>query len=75
MGLASPGKKLALRILSNSEPIDIIYMQETMEKVDRIIPILQALKPVWIFHAHDFIERSRGIALGINPLSINIIST
>lgn len=74
-GLASPAKKLALRRLLDSKLIDIIYLQETLEKADQIIPVLQALKSGWIFHAHDVIGRSGGIALGINPRFIKINST
>lgn len=72
--MASSPKKLALERLFESEPIDIISLQETLGEVNHITRILGNLKPSWTFLSLDAVRRSGGLALGFNPCSINLKS-
>lgn len=74
-GLASHAKKLALRILLDIELIDIIYLQEALGMDDQVISSLNSLMSGWIFHDLDVNGKYGGIALGINPNSIKMISS
>lgn len=71
-GLASPPKKLALRLLFESGSVDIIYLQETLGLVDHIILVLHSIKPIWHFQALDIMGQLGGLALGINPCTIHL---
>eukprot|EP00253_Pinus_taeda_P017589 PITA_17589 len=73
-GIASPEKKLALRLLQK-EPIDLVFLQETLGVVDIISPLMESMLPGWHFQAIDVNGRSGGIALGYNPRSINLMGT
>lgn len=74
-GIASPEKKLALRRLLQKEPIDIVFLQETLGATDIISPLMESMLPRWLFQAIDVNGRSRDIALGYNPRSINLMGT
>jgi exonuclease III len=64
-----------MKRLIESEPIDIIMLQETLCSADQITRAMQALVPGWIFFANDAVGRSGGLAIGINPRSIKVDST
>lgn len=42
-GLASPAKNLALRRLFESERLDVIFIQETLENSEQIVTLLKAM--------------------------------
>jgi len=71
-GLAISPKNLALRILFESEPVEIIILQEMLGLVDHIYCVLQSLKPEWNFQSLDVMGRSGGLALGFNPCTIHL---
>lgn len=54
---------------------DIIFLQETLGKVEQVTPVLLSINLGWCFHALDVNGHYGGIALGINTCSINLIST
>lgn len=49
-GMASTSKKLLLRRHFESEPVNIIMLQETLGEAETITNTLATLKPGWIFH-------------------------
>jgi len=73
-GLASRSNKLALKRLLSCEPCDIIFLQETLGSFELIVRTLLTIMPGWHFQALDVAERSGGLALGINPQTIKVIS-
>lgn len=73
-GLASSSKKLALKRLIESDPINIIMLQETLCSADQLTRAMQTLVPAWCFHAIDAVGRSGGLAIGFNPRSIKMDS-
>ena len=54
-GLASSSKKLAMKRLIATEPIDIIMLQEILCSADQIIGVMQTLVPGWNFFANDVV--------------------
>eukprot|EP00253_Pinus_taeda_P012058 PITA_12058 len=64
-----------MKRLIESEPIDIIMLQETLFPVEQITRAMQALTPGWIYTAIDAAGRSGGLAIGTNPRSIKVDST
>lgn len=64
-----------MKRLIDTEPIEIIMLQETLFSADQIIRVMQAMVPGWSFFANDAVGRSGGLAIGLNPRSINPIST
>lgn len=73
-GLASSSKKLAMKRLLESEPIDIIMLQETLCSADQASKFMQAMTPGWTFFSLDAAGRSGGLSIGINPRSIKLES-
>lgn len=74
-GLASASKKLALKRLIISLPIDIILLQETLGPADSVTTTLSSIAPGWLFSALDSSGRSGGLAIGYNPASIKALGT
>jgi len=74
-GIANLPKKLALRRLFESEPVDIIFLQETLGEANQITHILGSLKPGWTFLSLDAVRRFGGLVLRFNPISIILKST
>lgn len=66
-GLARPNKKLALRRMIAAEPVDVIFLQETLGTTESITHFLESILPGWKFLGLDANGRSGGIALGFNP--------
>lgn len=73
-GMVSSPKNLALRRLFESEPVDIIFLQEALGEANHINSILESLEPRWDFFSLDAVRRSARLALGYNPHSIHLKS-
>jgi len=71
-GLASSSKKLAMMRLIETDPIDIIMLQETLYSADHIICSMHSITPGWIYIALDVAGRSGGLAIGVNPRTIKV---
>jgi len=71
-GLASSSKKLAMMRLIETDPIDIIMLQETLYSADHIICSMHSITPGWIYIALDVAGRSGGLAIGVNPHTIKV---
>jgi len=67
-------KKLALRRIFESEPVDIILLQETLGEANHVNHILEKLKLGWTFLSLNVVRRFGGLALGFSPHSINLKS-
>lgn len=65
-GLARPEKKLALRKLFQTSPVNIILLQETLGLADSISLLLEAMLAEWWFFGIDANRRSGGLAMGFN---------
>lgn len=63
-GLASRTKKLALKRLLDTEPSDIVFLQETLGKAEQISQILHSMLPGWCFYALYVNGRSGGYSIG-----------
>lgn len=74
-GLASTPGKLAMQSLIETDPIDIIMLQETLGNTDSIEQSLLTIRPRWQFHALDAIGRAGGLAIGYNPQTIKVSAT
>eukprot|EP00253_Pinus_taeda_P013627 PITA_13627 len=71
-GLARTDKKLALRRLLSTSPIDVIFLQGTLSFVEAISLLSQLMLPDWSFIGLDASGHSGGIALGFNLHTINL---
>lgn len=74
-GISSPEKKLVLRRFLQKEPIDLVFLQETLVAADIISPLMESMLPRWHFQAIDVNGCLGGIALGYYPCSINLMGT
>eukprot|EP00253_Pinus_taeda_P016512 PITA_16512 len=71
-GLPRPDKKLALCRLLKNEPLDIIFLQETLGRILDIAQSLQNMLPRWILFCLDAHGRSGGLALGYRTHTIKL---
>jgi len=71
-GLARPEKKLTLRKLFHTSPIDIILLQETLDPVNTITYLLEVMFVGWKFIGIYANGRSGGLALGYNSRTLNL---
>ena len=74
-GLESPHKKSALKRLINTQQMNIILLQETMENSSSISYTLYSLLPAWIFMGLDVAGRSGGLATGWRTKSIKLLNS
>lgn len=74
-GLARPDKKLAFQRMIMAEPVNIVFLQETLGNTEAISRFLASMLPGWTFQALDASRRSRGLALGLNSRTIKIINS
>ena len=74
-GMVSASKQLALRRLFEVEPTDIIMLQETLGEADIITNTLASLLLEWQFFAIDATGRLGGLAIGLNPCTIRVLSS
>jgi len=74
-GLASASKKLALKRLYESSPVDIMLLQETLGLAESITAALSSIFPGWQFTAMDSTGRSGGLAIGFNPATIKALGS
>lgn len=74
-GLSIPSKKLALKWLLNCVPSDMILLQENLVPFEQIVRTLQSILLGWHLQDLDAAGRSGGLDIGINPLSIKVISS
>jgi len=73
MGLDSPTKKLAFRILLDLEKVDVIFLQEKLGSNIQIYSLLEGLKPGWTFHALDVLGRYGGIVVGFDRITTKFL--
>jgi len=57
-----------------TEWVDVLFLQETINLIDLVIPVLESPVPRWQFHALDVRGRSSGIAFGFNPRTIRLLN-
>lgn len=71
----NPKKRLALKRLAHDSRCDILFLQETLCSSDNSARTLQTILPGWIFQGLDANGKSGGLAIGINPRTVKIISS
>lgn len=74
-GLASAPKKLALKCLVNSYPIDVIFLQENLGDSEIIIQALESLLPWWQFVAFGLFGNSTGLDVSLNSETIKLYAS
>jgi len=74
-GLANPKKRLALKRMEKDSRCDILFLQETLCTSDISMKTLQSILPGWVFQGMDENGKSGGLAIGINPRTVKIVSS
>lgn len=74
-GLSNPKKHLALKRLAQDSRCGILFLQGTLFSSDNSARTLQTILPGWIFQGLHANGKSGGLAIGINPSTVKIVSS